>query len=74
MTLMGSAKLCAAIRRQGQAIEGLVRDFVQRALGGSVSPFVAYLTRQANLTEAELADLKRLVRELEAAQKESRRA
>ncbi len=43
----------------------LVRDFVQRALGGSVAPFVAYLGSDVALSEQELADLKRLVRELD---------
>lgn len=45
--------------------ESLVRDFVSRALGGSVSPFVAFLTREARISDAELDDLKRLVTELE---------
>ena len=53
--------------RQGKSelLRGLVRDFVDRALGGSVSPFVAYLTQEARITTAELDELKRLVRELE---------
>jgi len=44
----------------------LVRDFVQKALGGSVSPFVAYLSRDASLSPQERDELKRLVRELDA--------
>src|SRR6476660_4717526 len=28
----------------GELLHGVVRDFVERTLGGSVSPFVAYLT------------------------------
>jgi len=45
-------------------LQGLVRDFVNRTLGGSVSPFVAYLAQEARLTDAELDELKRLVNEL----------
>ena len=45
--------------------QSLVRDFVSRALGGSVSPFVAFLTQEARVSDAELDDLKRLVAELE---------
>src|SRR4051812_16053713 len=30
-----------------QLLQGLVRDFVQKALGGSISPFVAYLGGEA---------------------------
>ncbi len=43
----------------------LVRDFVDGSLGGSLSPFVAYLAEEATLTEGELAELKQLVRELD---------
>lgn len=44
----------------------LVRDFVQRALGGSLAPFVSYLLDDASLTADELAQLKQLVRELDS--------
>ncbi|MEW6304255.1 MAG: BlaI/MecI/CopY family transcriptional regulator [Verrucomicrobiota bacterium] len=47
----------------------LVRNFVDSALGGSVSPFVAYLTEEADLDEAELRELRRLVAGLKAKEK-----
>ena len=50
-------------------LRNLIRDFVHKTLGGSVSPFVAYLTEERDLSAEELADLKRLVRELEREQK-----
>ena len=43
----------------------LVRDFVDKSLGGSLSPFVAYLAEEAKLTENELTELKQIVRDLE---------
>ena|SRR5216684_6223504 len=46
----------------------MVGDFVQRALGGSLSPFVAYLAEHAEVNEKELAELKRLVGQLETRQ------
>ena len=46
-------------------IQSLIGDFVERVLGGSVSPFVAYLGKQTQLAPEELAELKRLVRDLE---------
>jgi predicted transcriptional regulator len=46
-------------------LQTLIDDFVQRALGGSVSPFLAYLVHDARLTDEELDELKRIVRELE---------
>ncbi len=47
----------------------LVRDFVDGTLGGSLSPFVAYLTKEASLSPAELQELKQVVRELDDAGK-----
>lgn len=45
--------------------EGLVSTFVEGTLGGSLSPFVAYLSGGANITEQDHAELKRLVEELD---------
>jgi predicted transcriptional regulator len=46
-------------------MQSLVKDFVQKALGGSVSPFVAYLADSPDLSDKEMADLRRLVENLE---------
>lgn len=53
----------------------IVGDFVQKMLGGSVSPVVAYLQDQKEVDPEELAQLKSLVEDLEAkqAKKERRR-
>jgi predicted transcriptional regulator len=51
-------------------LRNLVRDFVQKTLGGSVSPFVAFLAEEGEINASELADLKRLVRELESEHKD----
>jgi predicted transcriptional regulator len=51
---------------QETLLQTLVRDFVEGTLGGSLAPFVAYLTREAALTEDQLADLRRLVQDLDA--------
>jgi BlaI family transcriptional regulator, penicillinase repressor len=53
-------------------LQGLVRDFVQKALGGSVSPFVAYLGKEAQLNRTELNELKQLVQEWEAQEGEAK--
>ena len=42
-------------------MQGLVHDFVEKSLGGSLSPFVAYLTEAQGLSERELSDLRRLL-------------
>jgi predicted transcriptional regulator len=46
-------------------LRGLVRDFVDRSLGGSLSPFVAYLTEDGRLNATELNELKEIVRSIE---------
>jgi len=50
-------------------LRSLVRDFVEKTLGGSVSPFVAFLAEERDLSGEEIANLKKLVRELETVQK-----
>ncbi len=51
---------------QADLLRRLVRDFVTNTLGGSVSPFVAYLCDEGALDDHEVEDLQRLVRELRA--------
>ena len=46
-------------------LEGLVDDFVQSVLGGSVTPLVAYLTKQVELNPEEIAELRHIVDKLE---------
>ena len=49
-----------------QALQALVRSFVEQALGGSVQPFVVYLTRRYQVSDAEMKELAQLIRKLEA--------
>lgn len=41
-----------------------VASFIERALGGSIAPFVAYLAEREQLSEAELAELESAVARL----------
>ena len=50
---------------EADLLKGLVREFVNNSLRGSLAPFVAYLTEEAHLTEKELNELKQIVRDLE---------
>jgi len=43
---------------------GLVQRFVESSLGGSLSPFVAYLVERPDLTPEEIDRLERLVQEI----------
>jgi predicted transcriptional regulator len=61
--------------RVGKAdlLRSLVGDFVDKTLGGSLSPFVAYLSRDAKLSGKELDELKQVVSELRGKEKDERR-
>ncbi len=44
----------------------VVHGFVEETLGGTLSPFVAYIAEDASVSPKELEELKRLVEELES--------
>lgn len=44
----------------------LVKDFVNLSLGGSLRPFMVYLTEQAEVSDQEIDELKELVSDLES--------
>jgi predicted transcriptional regulator len=50
----------------GELLRGVVEQFVERTLGGSVSPFVTYLAETATVSDDELAELEELVSRLHA--------
>ncbi|MBB6051598.1 BlaI/MecI/CopY family transcriptional regulator [Armatimonas rosea] len=50
---------------QASLMRGLVAEFVDTMLGGSVEPFAAYLAEKETLTETELARLKEIIAKLE---------
>jgi predicted transcriptional regulator len=51
---------------QAKLLRGLVAEFVDSMLGGSLEPFAAYLAEKDTVSDAELARLQELVRQLEA--------
>lgn len=46
-------------------MRGIVEEFVEKTLGGSLAPFVAYLNDARGLTPKELAALKAMVEDME---------
>ncbi len=61
----GNVHLFSPSAPKPDLMTSVVRDFVQKALGGSVSPFMAYLGQEAKLTPDEVAELKRIVQSLD---------
>ena len=55
----------AAALPAGELLRGLVGSFVAGTLGGSVSPFVAYLAEKEEVSADELAELEALVERLQ---------
>ena len=55
---------------RGAVLREAVEHFVERSLGGSVSPFVAYLADSTEVTDQELAELQRLVASLKQQRKQ----
>src|SRR5262245_17697673 len=53
-------------------LHGLVGVFVEKTLGGSVSPVVAYLAKTRDLTDEELAELYQLVEELRTSREQNK--
>lgn len=54
---------------QGEVLRGVVESFVQKTLGGSLSPFVAYLSEGAEVSDDELAELEEMVARLQSRKK-----
>lgn len=48
----------------GAAVRQAVQTFVDRTLGGSVTPFVSYLAEREHLSDEELVELQALLRKL----------
>ena len=53
-----------------EAMRSAVGSFVEKTLSGSVSPFVAWLSERAEVSDHELAELESLVAQLQSQRKE----
>ena len=54
----------------GEAMRSAVGSFVEKTLSGSVSPFVAWMSERAEVSDHELAELEALVTQLQSRRKE----
>ena len=64
----GGAFQYRPVLESGVVMKSLVGDFVQQVLGGSLAPFVAYMSEAKELSSDELKELKKIVRDLESKQ------
>jgi predicted transcriptional regulator len=56
--------------RKAELLERLIGEFVEGVLGGSVSPFVAYLSRSLLLSDDEARKLEQLLKRIESREQE----
>jgi predicted transcriptional regulator len=62
--LPGGVYRYRALEGHVETMRRSVGQFVDRALGGSISPFAAYLSERTNVSDEELAELNRAVKAL----------
>ncbi|WP_266156321.1 BlaI/MecI/CopY family transcriptional regulator [Dyella silvatica] len=55
----------------GEVMRSAVGSFVEKTLSGSVSPFVAWMSERAEVSDVELAELEALVTQLQSRRKET---
>jgi len=60
----------APVTAKETLMSGIVEDFVGGVLGGSISPLVAYLGRQTEVSSDQLEELRRLVKSLDESNEE----
>lgn len=58
---------------KSELLAGLVGNFLQRTLHGSLTPLVAYLADTPDLNDEEIGELRALVEALEARKQENKR-
>ncbi|WP_295943930.1 BlaI/MecI/CopY family transcriptional regulator [uncultured Xanthomonas sp.] len=60
----------AATSGQDDVVRSAVGSFVEKTLQGSVSPFVAWMSQRAEVSDTELAELEALVAKLQSQRRE----
>ena len=62
-TLVDRAYLYRPAKPQKQVLRGMVRDFLDRAFNGAAEPLLVHLVEDERLTEQDLVEVRRLIRE-----------
>ncbi len=62
---IGNSYLYQAVYSKDQLTKKEMKGFVQRVLDGSLSPILAHFIEESSLSEGEIAQLKRLLKEKE---------
>jgi predicted transcriptional regulator len=57
----------------GEVLQGMVKQFVETTLQGTMSPFFAYLSKSGTMSDQDLDELERLVEDLQKQRKSTRK-
>ena len=69
---IGNSYCYSPKQKRDVLMKSVIGDFVNNMLGGSLSPFMTYMSESNNLTDEEVKELKKLVRDLEKERKENK--
>jgi hypothetical protein len=50
---------------QNEVVGGLIHQFIEKTLAGSLLPFAAYFSRSERLSDSERAELEQLITKME---------
>jgi len=56
--------LYRGVESRETVLKGVVKDFVERTLGGSLEPFALYLADRSTVSEETMSELRKIVGEL----------
>ncbi|MBI3679168.1 MAG: BlaI/MecI/CopY family transcriptional regulator [Acidobacteria bacterium] len=62
-TAAEKAYLYTPTRPKNQVVKSMVRDFVERVFNGSAEPLVVHLVEEKHLSEAEISEIEKLLRQ-----------
>jgi predicted transcriptional regulator len=68
----GGLQRYTATAAKADVLQGIIADFVDGVLGGSVSPFVAYLLRSRELNGDEIRKLEQMLKRMEARERKAK--
>jgi len=61
---VGGIWIYRGVESRENVLKGVVRDFVERTLGGSLEPFALYLADRSSVSEETLTELRQIVAKL----------
>jgi len=61
---VGGIWIYSGVESRENVLKGVVKDFVERTLGGSLEPFALYLADRSSVSDKDLNELRQIVERL----------